>query len=165
MGAEMTGFRATTATERRTAILATAATATARKSLLEGRPRIVIDVPRDRKSEFAPAIVKKRQKDIGGFEGTHPFPMYAKGMSTRDIQHHVKEIYNHDISPGDKPGCITDVDKAKEWQNRGPLEPIYAIVFSVDALFLKLRVDGRVKNVVAYLMVAASTWRGKRSVW
>ena len=64
--------------------------------------------------------------------------MYAKGMSTRDIQHPVKEIYNHDISP-ETVSRITDavIDKAKEWQNR-PLEPIYAIVF-MDALFLKLR--------------------------
>jgi transposase-like protein len=73
-------------------------------------------------------------------------------MSTRDIQHHVKEIYNHDISP-ETVSRITDavIDKAKEWHNR-PLEPISAIVF-MDALFLKLRVDGRVKNVAAYLMV------------
>ena len=110
-----------------------------------------IDVPRDRKSEFTPVIVKKRQKDIGGFEELI-LSMYAKGMSTRDIQHHVKGIYNHDISP-ETVSRITDavIDKAKEWQNR-PLEPIHTIVF-MDALFLKLRVDGRVKNVAAYLMV------------
>jgi putative transposase len=60
--------------------------------------------------------------------------MHAKGMCTRDIQHHVKEIYNHDISP-ETVSRITDAvsDKAKEWQNR-PLEPVYAILF-MDALF------------------------------
>ena len=80
------------------------------------------------KSEFDPAIVKKRQKDICGFEELI-LSMYAKGMSTRDIQHHVKEIYHHDMSP-ETVSRITDavINKAKEWQNR-PLEPIYAIVF------------------------------------
>lgn len=53
---------------------------------------IVIDVPGDRKSEFAPAIVEKRHTDIGGF-AQRILSMDAKGMNTRDIQHHVKEIY------------------------------------------------------------------------
>lgn len=112
---------------------------------------IVIDVPRDRDAEFAPAIIKKRQKHLDGFEDLI-LSMYSKGMSTRDIQYHVKELYNYDISP-ETVSRITDavIEKAKEWQNR-PLESLYAIVF-MDALFLKLRVDGRVKNVAAYLMI------------
>ena len=112
---------------------------------------IVIDVPRDRDADFAPAIIKKRQKHLDGFEDLI-LSMYSKGMSTRDIQYHVKELYNYDISP-ETVSRITDavIEKAKEWQNR-PLESLYAIVF-MDALFLKLRVDGRVKNVAAYLMI------------
>lgn len=112
---------------------------------------IVIDVPRDRKSEFAPAIVKKRLQDSGGFEELI-LSKSAKRMSTRDIQHRVKKICNHDISP-ETVTRITDavIDKAKEWQNR-PLEPIYAIAF-MDVLFLKPRVDGWVKNVASYLRV------------
>ena len=112
---------------------------------------IVIDVPRDREAEFTPAIVKKRQKHLDGFEDLI-LSMYSKGMSTRDIQYHVKEIYNYEISP-ETVSRITDavIDKAREWQTR-PLEPIYAIIF-MDAIFLKLRVDGRVKNVAAYLMI------------
>ena len=112
---------------------------------------IVIDVPRDRNAEFSPIVVKKRQKSLDGFEDLI-LSMYSKGMSTRDIQYHVKEIYNYDISP-ETVSRITDavIDKAREWQSR-PLEQIYAIIF-MDALFLKLRVDGRVKNVAAYLMI------------
>ena len=76
-------------------------------------------------------------------------------MTTRDIQGHIKEIYNFDISP-EAISRITDavIEQAREWQNR-PLEPVYAIVF-MDALYLKLRVDGRVKNVAAYLMLGIS---------
>lgn len=120
---------------------------------------IVIDVPRDRNAEFSPAIVKKRQKHLDGFEDL-VLSMYSKGMSTRDIQYHIKEIYNYDISP-ETVSRITDavIERAKEWQNR-PLEPIYAIVF-MDALFLKLRVDGRVKNVAAYLMIGINI-QGKK---
>ena len=112
---------------------------------------IVIDVPRDRDADFSPAIIKKRQKHLDGFEDLI-LSMYSKGMSTRDIQYHVKEIYNYDVSP-ETVSRITDavIEKAKEWQSR-PLESVYAIVF-MDALFLKLRVDGRVKNVAAYLMI------------
>ena len=112
---------------------------------------IAIDVPRDREAEFTPAIVKKRQKHLDGFEDLI-LSMYSKGMSTRDIQYHVKKIYNYEISP-EAVSRITDtvIDRAREWHTR-PLEPIYAIVF-MDAIFLKLRVDGRVKNVAAYLMI------------
>ena len=121
---------------------------------------IVIDVPRDRNAEFSPIVVKKRQKSLDGFEDLI-LSMYSKGMSTRDIQYHVKEIYNYDISP-ETVSRITDavIDKAREWQSR-PLEPIYAIIF-MDALFLKLRVDGRVKNVAAYLMIGINL-EGKKN--
>ena len=88
--------------------------------------------------------------------------MYSKGMSTRDIQYHMKEIYNYEISP-EAVSRITDavIDRAREWQTR-LLEPIYAIIF-MDAIFLKLRVDGRVKNVAAYLMIGIDL-EGKRIV-
>lgn len=121
------------------------------KELSSKLGNVIIDVPRDRKSEFQPALVKKRQKDISGLENSI-ISMYAKGLSTRDIQEHVKELYEHDIS-AETVSRITDsvLEKAKEWQNR-PLQPAYAIVF-LDALFLKMRQDGRVRNVAVYLMV------------
>lgn len=110
-----------------------------------------VEVPRDRKSEFQPAIVKKRQTDISGIED-NIISMYAKGMTVRDIQSHLEEIYQHEISP-ETISKITDavLDHAKEWQSR-PLSSIYSIIF-LDAIFIKVRVDGHVRNVAAYLML------------
>jgi len=73
-------------------------------------------------------------------------------MSTRDISSHIEELYEHSLSP-ETISSITDaiIEKAKEWQVR-PLESIYAIVF-MDATFLKVRVDGQVRNVATYLMI------------
>ena len=131
MGAEMTGFLGYDRYQTPDSDPGNRRNGYSQKELTSKVGSIAIDVPRDRKSEFTPAIVKKRQKDIGGFEELI-LSMYAKGMSTRDIQHHVKEIYNHDISP-ETISRITDavIDKAKEWQNR-PLEPVYAIVFMMQ---------------------------------
>jgi transposase-like protein len=78
--------------------------------------------------------------------------MYARGMTTRDIQSHVKEIYNYDVSP-ETISTITDkvLERAREWQNR-PLEPLYAIVF-MDAIFLKMRSEGHVRNISVYNII------------
>jgi putative transposase len=83
---------------------------------------IGLDVPRDRKSEFDPQIVKKHKRDISGLE-EKIISMYAKGMSTRDIQSHIKDLYNYEISP-ESVSSITDriVERGKEWQSR-PLDP------------------------------------------
>ena len=98
-----------------------------------------------------PQIVKKRQKHFDGFEDLI-LSMYSKGMSTRDIQDHIKDIYNYEIS-AESISRITNavIESASEWQNR-PLKPIYSIIF-MDALFLKMRMDGRVRNVAAHMMI------------
>ena len=103
---------------------------------------IGLDVPRDRRSEFEPQVVKKRKKDISGLE-EKIISMYAKGMTTRDIQAHIKDLYNYEISP-DTVSAITDkvVDRAREWQSR-TIEPIYAVVY-MDAVFLKMRTKSHV---------------------
>ncbi len=67
------------------------------KTLASQLGEIELDVPRDRDAEVAPAIVKKRQKHLDGFEG-FIISMYAKGMTARDIQQQIKEIYNYEIS-------------------------------------------------------------------
>jgi len=112
---------------------------------------IELDVPRDRKGQYEPIIVKKRQRDITGIEDKI-LSLYAKGMSTRDIQGHMKSIYGLDISP-ESISRITErvLDKAIEWQNR-PLSSLYAIIF-LDALFYKLRIEGVVKEVAIYEMI------------
>jgi len=109
------------------------------------------DVPWDRKSEFEPQVVKKRRKDISGLE-EKIISMYAKGMTTSDIQSHIKDLYNYEIFP-ETVSSITDriLERAKEWQSR-PLEPIYAIVY-MDAVFLKMRTEGHVSNVAVYSII------------
>ncbi len=112
---------------------------------------VELEVPRDRKSEFTPKVIRKYQRDISGIEDK-VISMYAKGMSTRDIKEHIYDIYGYEISP-ETVSNITDtvLEHAKEWQSR-PLEPVYAIVF-MDALVVKLRVDGVVKNVALYAII------------
>jgi putative transposase len=78
--------------------------------------------------------------------------MYAKGMTTRDIQAHIKDLYNYDISP-ETVSSITDkvMERAREWQSR-PVEPIYAVIY-MDAVFLKMRTEGHVRNVAVYTII------------
>ncbi len=120
---------------------------------------IDLNVPRDRKGGYEPLIIKKRQKDITGMEDKI-ISMYAKGMSCRDIQDHLNSIYGVEVS-SESISRITDnvLERAKEWQNR-PLEPIYSIVF-LDAIFLKAKTDGRVKNTAVYAMLGI-TLEGKK---
>ena len=112
---------------------------------------IELSVPRDRKGEYAPQIVKKRQTTINGIED-HIISMYGKGMTTRDIQSHMESLYGVNFS-SEAISRITDkvLERAREWQNR-PLEPIYGILF-LDALFYKMRVDGIVKNIAVYAII------------
>lgn len=112
---------------------------------------IPLEVPRDRKSEFNPIIVKKRQKDISGLD-EKIISMYAKGMTVRDIQAHIEDIYGYKMSPETISNMTESVlEKAREWQNR-PLREIYAITF-LDALFLKMRKEGRIVNVAVYAII------------
>ena len=119
-----------------------------------------LEVPIDRLSSFSPEIVKKRQRDISGLE-SKVLSMYAKGMSNRDIQAHIYDIYGHKLSP-ETISVITDkiIPLVKEWQNR-PLEELYAIVF-MDGMVLKLRVDGVVKNVTIYFVIGINM-EGRKS--
>ncbi len=112
---------------------------------------IDLEVPRDRKSDFEPQGVRKRQKDISGLE-EKIISMYAKGMTTRDIQAHIKDLYNYEISP-ETVSAITDrvLERAREWQSR-PLESIYAVIY-MDAVFLKMRAEGHVRNVALYTII------------
>ena len=115
---------------------------------------IDISIPRDRKASFAPELIKKRQTDITGLEDT-VISLYAKGMSTRDIQEHIESMYGHSLSIESVSNMTNAVlERAKEWQIR-PLESIYAIIF-MDATFLKIRVDGAVRNIAAYLMIGVT---------
>ena len=107
------------------------------KNVVSDNGPILLEIPRDRNSEFEPQIVKKGESRLGELEDKI-ISMYAKGMTTRDIQTHVEEIYGASISPT-LVSHITDKIKglAVEWQNR-PLEPVYPIVF-FDAIHYKVR--------------------------
>ncbi len=119
-----------------------------RKKVRSKSGEIELDVPRDREGSYEPQIVKKRQRDITGIEDK-VISMFGLGMSTRDIQSHIDEIYGYNLSP-ETVSTITDsvIERAKEWQSR-PLNPVYPIIF-MDALVIKMKVDKTVKNVVVY---------------
>ncbi|MCZ7604208.1 MAG: IS256 family transposase [Melioribacteraceae bacterium] len=125
------------------------------KTLKNDNGQIELTVPRDRNGEFDPVIVKKYEKTIETIEDKI-ISMYAKGMTTRDIQTHVTELYGIDISPT-LVSNITNkiVHLAEEWQNR-PLEKVYSIVF-FDAIHYKIRDESRkVVSKAAYTCLAVN---------
>lgn len=129
------------------------------KSVKTSKGKITLNVPRDRKSEFEPIIVEKRKSDITGIEDKI-ISMYARGMTTRDIQDYIEEIYGYSVSPETVSNITNRVtEKAKEWQSR-PLEQVYPIVF-MDAVVLKIRRDGHVQNTSVYGIIGI-TLSGKK---
>jgi transposase-like protein len=122
------------------------------KTLKNDQGEIEIKVPRDRNGQFDPILIKKYERTIGPIEDKI-ISMYAKGMSTGDIQSHVEDIYGIEISPT-MVSNITDkiMDTVKQWQNR-PLEKLYPIVF-FDAIHYKVRDDGKVLTKAAYTCLA-----------
>ena len=119
-----------------------------RKTLKNDNGEIDIRIPRDRNGLFDPVVVKKYERTLGPIEDKI-ISMYAKGMTTRDIQSHVQEFYGLDIS-ATLISQITDkiIDLARQWHNR-PLENLYPIVF-FDAIHYKVSSEGRVINKAAY---------------
>jgi len=110
-----------------------------------------IQVPRDRLGEFDPVIVKKRQTNVTGIED-QIIALYAKGVSTRDIQDHLQNLYGVEVSAT----LISNVTNKimpliKEWQHR-PLQPVYAVVF-LDAIHFKVKQDGAIVNKAAYMVI------------
>jgi len=112
---------------------------------------VPIEVPRDRNGEFSPQIIPKHQTRFNGFDDKI-ISMYARGMTTRDIQGHLQEIYGVEVS-ADLISTVTDavINDVKEWQSR-PLEEIYPILY-LDATAVKVRSEGRVINKSAYLAI------------
>ncbi len=123
-----------------------------RKTLRNDNGELDLVVPRDRNGSFDPVIVKKYERTLGPIEDKI-ISMYAKGMTTRDIQSHVQELYGLEISPS-LVSQITDkiIELAKEWHNR-PLELIYPIVF-FDAIHYKVHDEGKIASKAAYTALA-----------
>jgi len=122
-----------------------------KKTLRSDYGKLDIDIPRDREAEFEPHIVKKYQNDVSSIDD-QVLSMYARGMTTRDIESHLENIYGVDASP-ELISKITDkiIPLVTEWQNR-PLSSLYAILF-MDAIHYKVRSEGRVITKAAYTAI------------
>jgi len=120
------------------------------KRLLTEVGGIELAVPRDRNGTFSPQIVRKGQTRLDGFND-RIIALYARGMTTRDIRAHLREMYDVDVSP-DLISRVTDavLEELQEWQSR-PLDRVYPVVF-IDALMVKIR-DGVVANRPVYLAI------------
>ena len=122
---------------------------TSKKTLLSEDGKLEIEVPRDRAGEFDPQFIRKGQRRFGGFD-QKIIAMYAQGMTVREIQRFLEEQYKVEVS-ADLISTVTDsiLEDVLEWQNR-PLESMYPVVF-FDALRVKIRDEGSVKNKAVYL--------------
>jgi putative transposase len=133
-----------------------------RKTVLTDSGRMAIEVPRDRLATFDPQLIAKYRRRLPGFDdkvvSLSPLPeataaghgMYARGLSVREIQGHLLDLYSIEVSP-DLISAVTDavLDEVTQWQER-PLEPVYPLVF-FDALRVKVRDEGTVRNKAVHV--------------
>lgn len=121
------------------------------KTVLGESGAVRLEIPRDRDGTFDPQLIRKGQRRIDGMD-QKILSMYARGMTVREIQGHLKELYATDIS-ADLISSVTDavIDEIRDWQNR-PLEPLYPVII-FDALRVKIRDEGVVKNKAVYLAI------------
>ena len=113
---------------------------------------IEVSVPRDRKSEFDPKVLRKNQTSISQDIEEKILSMYAKGMTTGDIEAHIQDIYGVDVSDTTVSRITNKIlPAAKEWQQR-PLESIYAVVF-LDAIHYHVRSEGQIVKKAVYIAI------------
>ncbi|AET60292.1 mutator family transposase [Paenibacillus terrae HPL-003] len=122
-----------------------------RKTVVSEYGEQEISIPRDRLGEFEPLVVKKHQSNVTGIE-EQIIALYAKGISTREIQDHLGQMYGIEVSPT----LISNVTNKivpliKEWQSR-PLQGVYAVVY-LDAIHFKVKQDGAIINKAAYMVI------------
>lgn len=122
---------------------------------------VELRMPRDRKGSFEPKLIPKHSRRLEGFN-EKVLALYSRGMSTRDIEGHLRELYGTDVSP-DLISRVTDavVDEAREWQGRG-LEAFYPILY-LDALFVSIREGGIVTKRAVYVAMGVDL-EGTREV-
>ena len=120
-----------------------------RKTVITDTSRIELAVPRDRRASFDPQLIAKYQRRFPGFDDKI-ISMYARGLSTREIAGHLRELYGIEVSP-DLISTVTDavLEEIAAWQVR-PLEAIYPLVF-FDALRVKIRDEGLVRNKAVHI--------------
>ena len=133
-----------------------------KKTLKTSMGNIEVDIPRDRNGEFEPQLLKKNQTSISTDMENKIISMYAKGMSTSDIEEHIRDIYGIDISDT-TVSRITDkvLPAAKEWQQR-QLESVYAVVF-LDAIHYHVRSEGQIVKKAVYIAIGIDC-AGKKDV-
>ena len=124
---------------------------TSGKTVLTEDGEIEIEVPRDRAGTFEPIIIAKGQTRFDGFD-EKIISLYGRGMSVREIQGHLAELYGTEVSP-DLISKVTDaiLEEVRDWQSR-PLEAVYPVIF-FDALRVKIRDEGMVKNKAVYVVL------------
>jgi transposase-like protein len=119
------------------------------KKLRSVHGEIELDIPRDRNGSFEPKLVKKGEKQLNGFDD-RIISLYARGMTTRDIQAHFEESYGVEVSPTFISQVTNEVmDEVKQWQQR-PLDALYPVVY-LDCLVVRSRDSGAVQNKSVYL--------------
>lgn len=115
---------------------------------------VTIETPRDRNGSYEPDIIKKHQSRFTGFDDAI-ISMYSRGMTTREISGHLEDIYGVEVSADLISNVTAEVLKdVSEWQSR-PLDSVYPIVY-LDALFIKVRESGQVKNRAIYLAIGVN---------
>jgi putative transposase len=126
-----------------------------KKTVITDTGQVELEIPRDRRGTFEPQLIAKYQRRFPGFDDKI-ISMYARGMSTRDIQGHLRELYGIEASP-QLISTVTDavLEEVNRWQAR-PLDALYAIVF-FDALRVKMRDEGAVRNKAVYLAIGVGT--------
>lgn len=134
---------------------------TTKTVITDDNDTIEVQVPRDRNSTFEPVIIPKHEKRTPLFND-QIISMYSFGMSTRDIQRHLQQVYGVEVSP-ETISNITEyvMTDVREWQNR-PLEKSYPILF-LDALRVNSRQDGKNINKALYVALAIN-WEGRKEV-
>ena len=125
-----------------------------RKKVITETSKLDIRIPRDREGTFDPKLIARYQRRFPGFDDKI-VSMYARGMTVREIQGHLLELYGLEVSP-DLISTVTDavLETVAEWQNR-PLEPMYPLVF-FDALRVKIRDEGLVRNKAVYVALGVT---------
>ena len=125
------------------------------KTVLTEDGEVDLAIPRDRAGTFEPQLVPKGVTRLDGFDGKI-ISLYARGLTVREIQGHLKELYGTEVSP-DLISRVTDavLEEVKEWQSR-PLDSCYPIIF-FDALRVKIRDEGLVRNKAVYVALAMDT--------
>ncbi|RWD68550.1 MAG: IS256 family transposase [Mesorhizobium sp.] len=120
-----------------------------KKTMTTDNGAFELEIPRDREASFDPQLITKYQRRFPGFDDK-VISMYARGMSTREIVGHLRELYGIDVSP-DLISTVTDavLEEVAAWQGR-PLDPVYPLVF-FDALRVKIRDEGLVRNKAVHV--------------